>query len=82
MDSLVSIGAMEWTGAVLGLLGALLLSLNHRVSRYGWPLFLLSNFMWIGFGIATDAWGLVFMQIVFTLTSVNGLVQWFVRNKK
>jgi len=56
--------------------------LNHRVSHYGWPLFLLSNFMWIGFGVATDAWGLVFMQIGFTLTSVNGLVQWFVRNKK
>jgi len=51
MDSLVSIGTLEWTGAVLGLLGALLLSLNHRVSRYGWPLFLLSNFMWIGFGV-------------------------------
>lgn len=78
----MSLSVLEWSGATFGLLGALLLSLNHGVSRYGWPLFLLSNFMWIGFGIATEAWGLVFMQIGFTLTSVNGLVQWFVRNKK
>lgn len=79
----VTLAFMEWSGATLGLLGALLLSLNHPgVSRYGWLLFLLSNFMWIGFGIATEAWGLVFMQIGFTMTSVNGFVQWFMRNKK
>lgn len=77
-----SLVAMEWSGAALGLMGAFLLSLNSSFSRYGWPLFLLSNFMWIGFGIATEAWGLVFMQIGFTLTSLNGLVQWFTRSKK
>lgn len=78
----MSLSVLEWSGATFGLLGALLLSLNQGVSRYGWPLFILSNFMWIGFGIATEAWGLVFMQIGFTLTSVNGFVQWFMRNKK
>lgn len=77
----VSLPVLEWSGAVFGLMGAFLLSLNISFSRYGWPLFLLSNFMWIGFGIVTEAWGLVFMQVGFTLTSVNGLVQWFVRNK-
>lgn len=76
------ISFMEWSGAALGLLGALLLSMNRVFSRYGWLLFLLSNFMWIGFGIATEAWGLVFMQVGFTLTSLNGLVQWFGRCKQ
>lgn len=76
MDAGIPLAVMEWAGAVTGLLGAFLLSMNVAVSRYGWGFFLLSNVMWIVFGVATEAWGLVFMQVGFTLTSMNGVFRW------
>lgn len=70
---------LQWTGAVLGALGALLLALRTTASRWGWVLFLASNGFWIAFGICIDAQGLVAMQLVFTATSVLGLWRWLFR---
>lgn len=72
----------EWTGAALGLAGAALLSLNVKASRYGWLMFLLSNFAWIAYGLKSGAWGLVSMQAGFTLTSLVGVYRWLATNEQ
>jgi hypothetical protein len=72
----------EWVGAGLGLVGAALLSLNLKASRYGWLFFLLSNFAWTAYGIRTDAYGLVAMQVGFTLTSLLGVYRWLFASDK
>ena len=35
---------LEWLGSGLGLLGAFLLAIQSKASRYGWIVFLLANF--------------------------------------
>ena len=64
---------LEWTGALLGLLGAFLLATNTRASRYGWYAFLGANAAMIGFAVSIDAKGLLLQQIGFTCTSILGL---------
>jgi uncharacterized membrane protein YhhN len=68
---------VEWSGAVLGLIGSLLLALKQDVSGYGFVAFLVSNVCWLVFGIRNRAWGLVTMQVGFTATSSIGIYNWF-----
>lgn len=70
---------VEWSGAILGLVGSLLLALNVHVSGYGFVAFLASNLCWLVFGIKSRAWGLVTMQVGFTLTSLMGIYNWFIK---
>jgi hypothetical protein len=55
----------EWTGTVLGLLGAFLLATNSRISRYGWVAF--------GFALGIHANGLLLQQVGFMATSLLAL---------
>lgn len=59
---------LEWTGAILGLLGAFLLATNTRFSRYGWVAFLVANVAMIAFAFKINADGLKLQ-----LTSLIGL---------
>jgi hypothetical protein len=68
---------VEWSGAALGLIGSLLLALKLDISGYGFVAFLVSNSCWLYFGIRNRAWGLVTMQVGFTVTSLMGLYNWF-----
>lgn len=67
--------ALEWAGSLTGLVGAALLALNTRVSRYGWVLFLASNIFFIAFALASDLNGLLLMQCGFTVTSLIGIAR-------
>lgn len=68
---------LVWSGAILGLIGAAMLAINHKVSRFGWLFFLASNVCWVIYGIATHAFGLVVMQAGFTVTTIIGIFRWF-----
>ncbi len=68
---------LEWAGCASGLAGACMLALNHRLSGWGFVAFLVSNALWIAFGLLTKAPGLVAMQIGFTATSLLGIRNWF-----
>lgn len=70
---------VEWSGAILGLTGSLLLALRLDISGYGFLAFLVSNVCWLYFGVRNRAWGLVTMQAGFTATSLMGLYNWFGR---
>jgi hypothetical protein len=68
--------AVEWAGALTGLLGGALLAVRLPYSGYGFVLFLVSNLFWLGYGLRTRAWGMVTMQLGYTVTSVVGVVRW------
>lgn len=67
---------VEWGGTLTGLVGAGLLALHLPISGYGFILFLCSNVCWLCFGLQTRAWGMVTMQLGYTVTSVLGVVRW------
>lgn len=67
---------IEWTGSVMGLIGAFLLALNTQISGWGFVAFLVSNLFWIVFALRQKAWGLLTMQAGFTASSVLGIVRW------
>lgn len=69
---------LEWTGALAGAAGALLLACNKRWSGYGFVLFLFANAAWMAYGALTATFGLVTMQIVCTGTSLLGIWRWLV----
>lgn len=75
---MLSLGMLEWTGAIGGAAGALLLAFNNRWSGYGCVLFLGSNAAWITYGLMTQTFGLVTMQIICTGTSLLGVWRWLV----
>lgn len=64
---------LEWSGCIIGLLGAFLLALNTNMSRYGWPVFLAANLVMIAFALTADLYGLLLQQIGFTITSLLGI---------
>ncbi len=76
-DHALSVRALEWTGCVLGLLGAFLLATNTSVSRWGWVSFLLANFAVIAFARRIQANGLLVQQLGFFATSALGLYRAF-----
>lgn len=67
------ITVLEWTGSLLGLLGAFLLATHSRISRYGWIAFFCANLAMIAFAFCIDRYGLLVQQIGFTATSALGL---------
>lgn len=73
---LASLQWLEWTGAVCGLAGSLLIALKTRYSGWGFVLFLASNMAWLAFGLLTQTYGMVAMQVGFTVTSLIGIRCW------
>jgi hypothetical protein len=69
---------VEWSGSLTGLIGAALLATNSDVSGLGFVAFLLSNACWLAFALYTRAFGLLVMQIGFTVTSVLGIWRWLI----
>ena len=76
---MLSLGVLEWIGAIGGGAGALLLAFNNRWSGYGFVLFLASNAAWMSYGLMTHTFGMVTMQIVCTGTSLLGIWRWLVK---
>lgn len=70
---MMDIQTIEWAGSITGLVGATLLALNTKISRYGWVFFLASNGLLITFSLLGGHKGLLLMQCGFTLTSLLGL---------
>jgi len=69
----------EYTAALLGVLGALLLALKTRWSGWSFVLWLASNALWIAFGLQGRHWGVVAQNAAFSVTSVIGIWVWLVR---
>ncbi len=69
----MDIQTIEWAGSITGLIGATLLAMNTKISRYGWVFFLASNGLLVTFALLGGHKGLLLMQCGFTLTSLLGI---------
>lgn len=69
---------MDWIGTITALAGAYLLSFDKTWSRWGWVLYLVSNVAWVAYGVHSDVWSLVIMQIGFMGATLNGIYRKFV----
>ncbi len=72
-DAAIVIAVLEWSGALIGLLGAFLLATHSRVSRYGWVAFLIGNIVMLVFAFSIMRMGLLVQQIGFLGTTILGL---------
>jgi hypothetical protein len=64
---------LEWSGAVVGLIGAGLLATHSGRARYGWAFFLVANLVFIVWALKINATGLLVQQVGFMFTSLLGL---------
>lgn len=72
----------EWSGALMGLTGSFLVALGGGRERWGFVLYLGANIAISGFALATHAWGLLAMQVGFTLSTSLGLWRCFVSARR
>lgn len=68
-----SSNALEWSGCLVGLLGAALLATNTYISAFGWAMFLAANFLMMAFAHQIERYGLLVQQLGFTATSILGI---------
>ena len=67
----------ECLGALFGAIGAMMLSQNQDYSKYGWLAFLVSNMMLIHVAKTKKMYGLLMVQLYFSYTSLNGIINYF-----
>jgi hypothetical protein len=53
------ITALEWSGSLLAIAGALLLSANVKASPWAFVIYLVSSVLLVAYAILANAWGLV-----------------------
>mgnify|MGYP002378594170 CR=1 FL=1 len=69
----------EWTGCLLGILGALLVALKSAHAHWAWLFWLVSNVCWTAFGLFTDNVALALQQGALMITSGIGLWHWLIK---
>lgn len=67
---------IEWGGALIAIVGALVMSLNRQWSWFAWPLWILSNLVLLVPMVQGAHWGMVVMQVAFLAVNVNGLLRY------
>lgn len=67
----------ESAGAYFGIAGALILALAIPASKWGWVLFLASNFFWLVFAYQMKFQKLFRQTVVFAGTSLLGILNSF-----
>lgn len=64
---------MSWVAAFFTLAGVFLLT---RKSRWGWPVCLAGNMVWITFAVVTGQWAIFVLDAVFLGLNVYGWRRW------
>jgi|GEM_PF-1997054 len=67
------IDVLEWVGTIFSLVGAFMLAVQIRISRYGWLAFFIANLAMIVFALGIQRYGLFVQQIGFMVSSLIGL---------
>ncbi|MET0937333.1 MAG: hypothetical protein ABWX83_15165 [Luteibacter sp.] len=72
MDDLLSL--IQWPAFVASVAAAWLVASNAKPRRnLGFWIFLLSNVLWVVWGLHTDAWALIALQVCLAALNVRGL---------
>lgn len=73
------LGVFEWSGCLLGILGAVLVAVKSPHAHWAWVLWLVSNVSWTIYGLATENYALALQQGAFMITSAIGLWHWLLQ---
>ena len=72
--------AVQWPAMVVTLLASwLVASSQKRRRRWGFWVFLTSNVLWVVWGVHTDAWALITLQLGLAAMNVRGATRVDVR---
>jgi len=74
------IKTVEWSGSAFALLGSFLLATNGSWASLGFIAYLISNIFLIVFSVQRRLYGILVMQLGFTLFSILGIVNTAVLN--
>ncbi|HMM68377.1 MAG TPA: hypothetical protein PKC03_15690 [Dokdonella sp.] len=67
---------VQWPAMIATLLAGWLVASKYRRRRdQGFWLFLLSNILWVAWGVFAQAWALVVLQFGLALTNIRGVVK-------
>jgi len=64
---------LEWTGSITALLGAFMVATHATWADYGFIAYLVSNIFFIGYAMKEKAFGILTMQVGFTMISLYGI---------
>ncbi|KAA0443075.1 MAG: hypothetical protein FXV79_05215 [Candidatus Thioglobus sp.] len=66
-----------WLGAITGISGGLLVSLNFSYSKFGYIFFMLSAISWVIQGAKNQDKSLVLLNAAFICVNSLGIYRWF-----
>ncbi len=67
------IDLLQWPAMAVSLLAAWLVAAQHKRRReIGFWVFLLSNVLWIVWGVSTAAWALIALQVGLAALNIRG----------
>lgn len=69
---------MKKHGTIFAIAGAILLSLNIEISKYGYVLFLSSSVLWSIVSYKENENELFYMQMFFNIINTIGIIKWIV----
>ncbi|MES2182960.1 MAG: hypothetical protein V4505_00310 [Pseudomonadota bacterium] len=68
------IDLLQWPAMAVSLLAAWLVAAQHKRRReIGFWVFLLSNVLWIVWGVSTAAWALIALQVGLAALNIRGV---------
>ena len=68
----------RWTGTLLAIVAALMVASNSEISKYGYPIFMVSSMFWSYVAIQLKDQALLLLQIVFICIDAFGIYNWFI----
>lgn len=68
----------RWTGTLLAIVAALFVASNTEISKYGYPIFMVSSFFWSYVAIQMKDQALLLLQVVFVCIDAFGIYNWFI----
>jgi len=67
------LNALQWPAMAVTVVAAWLVASKHESKRaWGFWVFLASNVLWVGWGWASQAWGLVALQVCLAAMNIRG----------
>lgn len=70
------INLMQWPAMVVTVMAAWLVASQRKLKRnWGFWLFLLSNLLWIAWGLYDRAYALILLQVCLALMNIRGTIK-------
>lgn len=72
---------IEWFGSLLSISGGLLMASNHKLSPLSWISWTIANSTILILTIYTQQWGILFLQIGYTILNLYGCYTWLFKKR-